>query len=102
MATLIESCGCPNGNCGRGLQGLGEATLIESVTSHLDNLWNNISGEKANKASRDSALAMQQVQAQRAVAEAQARAETLKTVVPWVAGGAIVLIGGLVLLKMKR
>lgn len=99
----IENCECGPGGCGgRGLQGLGEATLIESITGHFDNLWNNITGANANKVAQENALALQRVQAERSVAEARARAETLKTVVPWVAGGAIVLVGAVVLLKMKR
>ena len=86
----------------RGLQGLGEGNFLDSITGHIDNLWNNITGANANRRAQESALALQQVQAQRAVEEARSRAETLKTVVPWVAGGAIVLIGAVVAMKVIK
>lgn len=92
--------GCP---CARqGLGALGEGNFLDSLTSHLSTAWNDITGATANKRAQESALALQQVAAQRAVAEAQARAQTLQAIVPWVAGGVVVLIGGLVLVKVIK
>ncbi|MFA6168577.1 MAG: hypothetical protein WC700_18270 [Gemmatimonadaceae bacterium] len=83
-----------------GLAGLGGGNILTDLTSHLDNLWGNITGATANQRAAASAIELQTIQANAAIAEAQARSETLQKVVPWVAGGAMVLVGAVVLVKV--
>lgn len=93
---------CQNCPCNQGLGALGEGNFLDSITNFATTAWNDISGATANRRAQESALAIQQVQTQRAIAEAQSRVQTIQAAIPWVVGGVVMLIGGVVAIKVIK
>jgi len=102
FANPIRIQSAPCAPCARkALGGLG-GNVLTDLTSHLDNLWGNITGATANQRAAAAAIELQTIQSNAAIAEAQARSETLQKVVPWVAGGAMVLVLAVVAVKVLK
>ena len=97
MATIIQQTRCSP--CAAGLSGFPE-DFIKSIGDLTTSAFKQVTGASANELAQANALRAQEIQAGVAIEEAKARSAAVMKVVPWVAGGVVVLIGSVVAIKL--
>mgnify|MGYP001577105704 FL=1 len=73
MATIIEQTRCAPCARARGLSGLGETNIIDSILNVGHTIWGDVTGATANQKAQENALALAKTNAEVAIEEAKAR-----------------------------